>query len=210
VYEELEGFAALHDFLTHFDDGDIPEALNILVAEFIRNMVYKASFYYPPNLPKDVMAEKPRTGEIDPQLWIPLEDIYDGWEQAGQVGQEVYGAGLPFALVPRQYWRVPNGKFLLYVDYPARDFSAKDDGKVSLHVLGDPRLSCRLRLIPTGKTSLPEFQIYTEREENIETLRGQETPEGHLEYELFGDRTVTVKWKENERKVKNARKGNKK
>jgi hypothetical protein len=211
VYEELEGFAALHDFLTHFD-GDIPESLNILIAEFIRNMLYKASFYYPPNLPKEVMTEKPRTGEIDPKLWLPLEDIYDGWEQAGQVGQEVYGAGLPFGVVPRHYWRVPDENFLIYLDYPIHDFSTEENGKVSFHVLGDRRLACRLRImpVPNSRKLLPKFSIRTERDGEIETLEGKETSEGHIEYELFGDRSVTLEWESDEKKVKNGSKGSKK
>lgn len=210
VYEELEGFAALHDYLNHYG-VDIPEWLNILVPEFLRSMLYKASFYYPPNLPTEALAEKPRTGEIDPKLWIPLEDIYDGWELAGQVGQEVYGAGLPFGLVARHYWSVPDEKFMIYVEYPVQDFSSIEKGEALFRVLGDSRLSCRLRIVPTSKAELPTFKVSTERGEETETLRGRETPEGHIEYELFGDRTVIVQWTAgNVKKTKNGRKGSKK
>jgi hypothetical protein len=205
VYEELEGFAALHDYLEHFD-GDTPGSLNILISEFIRCMVYKASFYYPPNLPVEAMADEPKTGELDPKLWIPLEDIYDGWEKAGQVGQEVYGAGLPFALVPRHYWRVADENFMIYLDYPSTKFTSQE-GKAYLRVLGDPRLSCRLRIIPTGKKALPALEVQTEREGITETLRGHETPEGHIEYELFGDRLIMVVWETQEKKNHNGRKG---
>ena len=207
VYEELEGFAALHDYLEHFD-GDTPESLNILIAEFLRNMLYKASFYYPPNLPAEVMTEKPKTGELDPKLWIPLEDIYDGWETAGQVGQEVYGAGLPFAIVPRHYGRVEEGNFMIYVSYPTSNFSIQEN-KAYLRIRGDARLSCHLRILPIGKKALPDVQIQAERKGQIETLSGRKTPEGHVEYELFGDRLVMVTWEERVR-PKNGRKGNKK
>ncbi len=215
VYEELEGFAALHDYLAQFDgDTDIPESLNILIPEFNRCMLYKASFYYPPNLPQEAMTEKPKTGEIDPKLWIPLEDIYDGWEKAGQVGQEVYGAGLPFAVIPRHYYKVPDEKFIIYTEYPTEGFSAREKGLASVRVLGDARLSCRLRIIPTGKTSLPKFEVRTEREGDLETLQGHETPEGHMEYEVFGDRIVIVQWEANEGRTgsqkNNGRKGKKK
>jgi hypothetical protein len=211
----MEGFAALHDYLEHFD-GDTPESLNILIAEFIRHLLYKGSFYYPPNLPPEVMAEKPKSGELNPKLWIPLEDIYDGWEKAGQVGQEVYGAGLPFAMIPRHYWKVPNEKFMIYVGYPTEDFFAQEQGKVSIRVLGDRRLSCRLRVIPRGRASLPNLKVSTERDGSAETLQGQETPEGHMEYEVLGDRTVIVEWEarrdgnHNGSKSKNGRKGSKK
>jgi hypothetical protein len=160
------------------------------------------------------MTEQPKTGELDPKLWIPLEDIYDGWEQAGQVGQEVYGAGLPFAIIPRQYWRIPGEKFMVYTDYPIRDFSSIEPGSAIFYVLGDPRLSCRMRIIPTGRAKLPAFEVKTEHAGTTETLQGTETPEGHLEYELFGDRTVMASWKPGEKKAgtktRNGRKGKKK
>lgn len=207
VYEELEGFAAFHDYITNYR-GETPEWLNVLVPEFLRNMLYKASFYYPPNLPREVMTEKPKTGEIDPKLWIPIEDVYDGYELAGQVGQEVYGAGLPFGLIPRHYWRVPEENFMIYVDYPIKSFSTVHEGKAMFRVLGDPRLYCRLRILPTGRGRLPKFEVLTEREETSETLQGRETPDGHIEYELFGDRTVIVEWNAGERQRGNGKKNN--
>jgi hypothetical protein len=214
VYEELEGFAAFHEYLADYG-RDMPEWMNILFAEFIRHMLYKASFYYPPNLPAEVMTEQPKTGELDPKLWIPLEDIYDGWEKAGQVGQEVYGAGMPFAIVPRQYFVVPGEKFMIYTDYPVRDISSVESGEALFYVLGDARLSCRLRLIPTGRAKLPAFEVRTERDGATENLKGTKTPEGHMEYELLGDRTVIVNWNVGDirashgKKSKNGRKGSK-
>ena len=162
------------------------------------------------------MTKKPKTGEIDPKLWIPLEDIYDGWELAGQVGQEVYGAGLPFGLIPRHYWGIPDEKFMIYVEYPIQDFSTVEKGNAMFRVLGDRRLACRLRIIPTSRAEMPKFKVTTEREEETETLQGRKTPEGHMEYELFGDRTVIVQWQVGQNKAghsktsKNGRKGNKK
>jgi hypothetical protein len=207
VYEELEGFAALHDYLDRFG-SEIPESLNILIPEFLRNMLYKASFYYPPNLPREALVEKPKTGEIDPKLWIPIEDIYDGWEQAGQVGQEVYGAGLPFGMIPRQYWRVPGEKFMIYVEYPIQHYSTVEEDSAIFRVLGDRRLSCRLRIMPTGRAELPQCKVVTECDDKTETLEARKTSEGHLEYELFGDRIVTVEWKHNKRKSQNGKPSN--
>ena len=213
VYEELEGFAAFHDYFIHYS-GEMPEWMRVLIPEFLRNMLYKASFYYPPNLPKEVLTEEPKTGELDPKLWIPVEDIYDGWELAGQVGQEVYGAGLPFGLIPRHYWRVPEGNFMVYVDYPIKSFSTVHEGQAMFRVLGDPRHYCRLRIMPNGRGKLPQLKVTTERGEYTETLRARETPEGHLEYDLYGDRTVIVQWQarksSNGKKSTNGRKVRKK
>jgi hypothetical protein len=56
-------------------------------------MVGRVCYYFPPLLPEEMLVEKPNTGVIDPQRWIALEDLHDGWEACGEVGQEVYGAG---------------------------------------------------------------------------------------------------------------------
>jgi hypothetical protein len=128
----------------------------------------------------------------------------------------VYGAGLPFGLIPRHYWRVPDENFMIYVDYPIKHFSTVHEGQAIFRVLGDPRLHCRLRVMPTGRGKLPKIEVLTEREDGTETLQGRETPEGHLEYTLFGDRTVIVQWKAPETRSraakmnKNGRKGSKK
>jgi hypothetical protein len=73
-----------------------------------------------------------------------------------------------------------------------------------------------MRIIPMSSAALPAFKVVTERDESSETLRGRETSEGHIEYELFGDRTVIVQWEakkshsRSQKKTKNGRKGSKK
>ena len=74
----------------------------------------------------------------------------------------------------------------------------------------------RMRIMPRGRAKLPAFKVSTERGEISESLRGRETPEGHIEFRLFGDRTVIVRWETEqdksraEAKNKNGRKGKKK
>lgn len=55
-------------------------------------------YYFPPLLPADILAGEVKSGYVNPQLWIPLEDLGDGWDAVGQVGQEVYGASVFFNL----------------------------------------------------------------------------------------------------------------
>jgi hypothetical protein len=70
--------------------------------------------------------------------------------------------------------------------------------------------------MPIGKRQLPKIKVSTAREGTVEPLHGHETPEGHLEYELFGDRIAIVEWEVHRKKTgseknrKNGRKGNKK
>ncbi len=193
VYEEIEAVAAFHDYLSYLDHN-APEWLKILIPEFTRMLMYKGSFYYPPILPKEMISQEPRTGEIDPSLWIPLEDIHDGWEQAGQVGQEIYGAGLPFGLIPRHYHRVKEAGFMVYVEYPTLDYKQDEDGQLSFRIFGDPRQNCRMRIMPHGRKALPVLEVETDLEGNPEILQPTQTEEGHLEYEVKGGQTVNLAW----------------
>jgi hypothetical protein len=105
---------------------------------------------------------------------------------------------------------------MIYIDYPTKSFSTVHESKAMFRVLGDQRLSCRMRIIPTGRKAPPKLEVMTERAGNTETLQGRETPEGHIEYEVLGDRNVTVQWETKARKSratqknKNGRKGSKK
>lgn len=187
VYEEQEGFAAFHDFLHHADGMDILPAVTLLMTEYIRHMLHKAVYYYPPMLPKEILSEESKTGELDPKLWIPLEDIYDGWKKPGLVGQEVYGAGLAFGIVPRHYHAVP-GHFMIYVDYPLRDFSAGKDGIVSFTVAGSEMCQCRLVLLPWEDKALPSVTISGKEGE----IAGKKNAGGYMEYKITGGRQLTI------------------
>lgn len=83
---------------------------------------------------------------------------------------------------------------MIFVDYPTLNYKDDEKGQVSFQVFGDPRLSCRMRLIPSGKKSLPALEVETELDGQKATPRSVQTEEGHLEYELFGGHTVYVKW----------------
>jgi hypothetical protein len=146
----IEAIAAFHEYLSYLD-ADGPEWLKILIPEFIRVLMYKGGFYYPPLLPEEMISQEPRTGEIEKKLWMPLEDIHDGWEQAGQVGQEMNGSGLPFGLVPRHYHHVNEGGFMIFVDYPALNYRNGEERMLPFDIFGDPRLSCRMRIMPKRK-----------------------------------------------------------
>jgi hypothetical protein len=133
-----------------------------------------------------------KTGEIDPALWIPLEDMGDGWTKSGGVGQEIYGAGIPFGIVPRHYLKVPDEEFMIYVDYPTTDFTCKRGKPVSFELKGDRRLACRMLIVNTGKKELPQFIITGDEQEKIE---GKLRKDGHLEVELHGGQKINIDWK---------------
>lgn len=193
AYEEQEVFCALHDYLKHAEGIDILPSVKLLLAEYIRYLVDRAVYYYPTMLPQDMLEEKPKTGEVDPTLWIALEDLQDGWLKSGTVGQEVYGAGNAFGILPRHYLKVPGEDFMVYVDYPTSGFNAKKGQNIHFSVLGDAELTCRMMIVKTGKTKLPEITVTTSG--NQEPLPSKNVKQGNIEYSLNGNQQVTISWR---------------
>lgn len=193
AYEEQEVFCAFHDYLKHAEGLDILPSVRLLIAEYIRFLVNRAVYYYPAMLPADMLEGKPKTGEVDPDLWIALEDLQDGWLKSGTVGQEVYGAGNAFGILPRHYLQVPGEKFLIYVDYPTAGFTAMKGKKIHFSILGDERLSCRMMLISTEGSKLPKLEVTGSR--LPEPLIGKEGEAGNVEYALKGDQQISIRWR---------------
>ncbi|NOW96431.1 hypothetical protein [Mucilaginibacter sp. SG564] len=193
VYEEQEVFCAFHDYLRHAEGLDILPSLRLLMAEYIRFLVERAVYYYPTMLPKAMLSDEVKTAEVDPNLWIALEDMHDGWEKSGEVGQEVYGAGNAFGILPRHYMQVEDEPFMIYTDYPTYGFSPKKHRPARFRLAGDARLNCRLMLIKSGKGKLPDFSVTLNG--GKEPAKGRKTKEGHLEFTIPGDSEVYINWK---------------
>ncbi len=192
VYEEQEVFCALHDYLIHAEDVEILPSIRLLVAEYIRYLVDRAMYYYPTMLPKEMLEEKPKIGEVDRNLWIALEDLQDGWTKSAVVGQEVYGAGNAFGILPRHYMLVPGQEFMVYVDYPTSGFTARKGRNIHFRVLGDSRLECRMMIVRTGKAALPGFSVTAGG--GAGQIKGNRTEEGNMEYIIYGDQQIDISW----------------
>ncbi len=193
VYEEQEVFCAFHDYLRHAEGEEILPSLRLLMAEYIRYLVERAVYYYPTMLPKEMLSDEVKTGEVDPNLWIALEDMHDGWEKSGEVGQEVYGAGNAFGILPRHYMHVSGEPFMIYTDYPIYGFSPKKHRPVLFRLAGDGRINCRVMLVKTEKGKMPGFTVTLNGSKD--TLKGKKAPGGHLGFEVPGDAEIHINWK---------------
>jgi len=191
VYEEVEVLAAVHEYLSLADTAPLPRSYALLLAEFVRYAVGRLPHYYPALLPPEMVAEAVKTGEIDRQLWVPLEDINDGWEKSGAVGQEVYGAGFPLAVIPRHYFAIAGGGYLLFIDYPITDYS-KEDRQLRFKVLGDERLSCLLCVFKTREGDQPTIEVAGQRQGIITPQTVEADRKG---FNVSGDQYITVKWR---------------
>jgi hypothetical protein len=191
AYEEQEVFAALHNFLLYAEDVELLPSVSLLIPEFLRYVLHRAPYYYPPNLPKEMLSDEIKTGQVDHKLWIAIEDIHDGWEKSGTVGQEVYGAGVAFGIIPRHFYKVPNEDFMIYLDYPTADFKYRKGSGVNFKIKGDARLACRMLIVKKEKHSLPNFTVKAKDGE----IKGTKRKDGHIEYLVHGDQPLNVSWK---------------
>ena len=193
-YEEMEVYAALNDYIKEADAMNAPvlPSVKLLIAEFVKYSINRLPFYYPPLLPQEILAENPKTGELDPNIWIPLEDLYDGWEQNGQVGQEVYGAGVGFGIVPRQYIKLHNEALMLFTDYPIANFRMTAN-KATFNTLGIEQMPCKAVIISEAK--IPESRLTVEYKVKGKYSRVKPISDGNRHvFGIFSDTAIRISW----------------
>ncbi len=184
AYEAFEMFAAFDEALK-VSDKDLPEAMKLLMCEYRRYSLDVLWSYYPDFLPPDGLATEVRNGHIDRALSVPVEDIYGDGSPAGQVGQEVYGAGAAFVLAARAYFPCGDAPFRLFADYPAR--VEPGDGEVKIKLNGPKGLTARIRLISLDDQAGPP-------KAKIDGLEPTGSGESYVEYRPLADAEITVTW----------------
>lgn len=196
AYEEQEVFAGIHTFLKEADDvPEVSPSIRLLLAEFVKHIINRVSYYYPPRLPREALApsEEVKTGEIDPNLWIALEDLQDGWNPNGQVGQEVYGAGIAFGIVPRQYYKVDEAGFMVFTEYPATNYKCKGN-TLTFFTRGDERFTFRMAIIALEGKKLPKLSVIKSDGKTEESIKRTANKTGYAEYTVNGNSTVKIEW----------------
>lgn len=187
AYEELEVYAALSEYMTQAKDIAILPGLRILIPEFVKYAINRIPYYYPLLLPENMISEEVKTGEIQRDLWVPLEDLYTGWEKSGQVGQEVYGVGSAFAVVPRQYLKL-NDNFIVFVDYPVIS-SSKRQNTMILKLDGNPEMKCSLKIISLGNKKITA-KVFQEKE----VLKASKISANMHEYKISGSESFKIEY----------------
>ena len=118
AYEEVEALGKFHQLAEFCDDG-LPPSVTLLLSEYAKWLLSRGWQYYPSELPEHVLAAKTRNGKVRRELSIPLEDLQDGMEASGQVGQEIYGAGLALVCATRHFRPIAGRDYFLFCEYPA-------------------------------------------------------------------------------------------
>jgi hypothetical protein len=158
LYECFDSFAAFERYLK--DGGpDLDPAARLLVTDYCRFALDRAWYYYPDALPKDLLCAKPRNGHIDPNLSFPLEDLYVGGDIAGQVGQEIYGAGAAFVFASRCFHHVDDAPFMLFCDHFLMVSERTSDRSLSFQLAGDGANQANVRIMKRPGGTLPPVRV---------------------------------------------------
>jgi len=147
IYECFDSFAAFEHYLDLGGPDLIPSA-RLLVNEYCRYALSRAWFYYPDALPEDGLAKEGiRNGHIDRKLSFPVEDLYPDGQPAGQVGQEIYGAGAAMVFATRAFHRLEGAPFVLHSDHFVRALTRTDARAASFVLDGSAGLEATLSLV---------------------------------------------------------------
>ena len=162
IYECFESFAAFEHYLA--DSGpDLEPAARMLIAEYCRYALDRAWYYYPDALPPEAIAAKQRehNGHVDRALNFPLEDVYADGQPAGQVGQEIYGAGAAFIFATSAFHKVEGAPFHLYCDHFIRTSERTGERVLSIQLDGGETCTARLSFVASGRRKLPSTDVTT-------------------------------------------------
>jgi hypothetical protein len=173
MFECYDSFAAFETCLRESGPQLEPSA-RMLLAEYCKYTLHRAWYYYPHALPADALAEKLRNGHIERGLSFPLEDLYVDGQPAGQVGQEIYGAGAAAVFAARAFHCVDEVPFTLFCDHFLLALDRPNPRAMVIELAGQVGFEALLALIPLPGRRLPKV-----------TVKG---PDGPLRARRRGDR----------------------
>lgn len=162
IYECFDSFAAFEYYLD--DSGpDLEPAARMLIAEYCKYALDRAWYYYPDALPPEAISPKQResNGHVDRKLSFPLEDLYADGQPAGQVGQEIYGAGAAFIFATRAFHHVEGAPFRIYCDHFVRAMERTGDRTLSITLDGGETCRAGLSIVRLKRRKLRKTRVST-------------------------------------------------
>jgi hypothetical protein len=190
AYECFDSYAAFERYLDYGGPDLIP-SVRLLVGEYCRHALDRAWFYYPDALPAEAIAAKNRNGYINPALSFPVEDLYPDGQQAGQVGQEIYGGGAAMIYASRAFRRLEGAPFVLFCDCFIRAIHRIDGHTVSLRIDGYSGTQARLALVGEGLDRLAA-RLTTSSGESLEFAE----TDGRLECWVPAGTAMLLAWEQ--------------
>lgn len=158
LYECFESFAAFEVCLRE-SGPQLEPAVRLLLAEYCKYALDRAWFYYPDALPPGVLAEEQRNGHIACDLSFPVEDLYVDGQAAGQVGQEIYGAGAAAVFAVRSFHRIEGAPFELFCDSFLLSMDRPRDRALIVSLAGAPECEALLALCALPGKRVPDVLV---------------------------------------------------
>ena len=190
IYECFDSFAAFERYLK--DSGpDLDPAARMLISEYCKYALHRAWFYYPDALSKDLLADEQRNGHIDRKLSFPLEDLYHDGQPAGQVGQEIYGAGAAMVFASRAFHDIADAPFRLFCDHFVMTMERNSAASISFRLDGGDGCLASISLVRTGRRKLPNFVVETATGDRV---RARKTTANRVDFHVPASGSVTVRW----------------
>ncbi|MCX7283732.1 MAG: hypothetical protein NTX28_06770, partial [Novosphingobium sp.] len=192
MYECFDSFAAFERLL--MDGGpDFHAGARLLTSEYCRYALDRAWYYYPDALPKEAIATEQRenNGHVDARLSFPVEDLYVDGQQAGQVGQEIYGCGSAFVFASRSFHRFDGAPFVLFCDHFLLAADRPTDRTISFQLGGGEGRTASLCILRDGRKTLPKVAVTTA---NGDRIRPHQEDGDRIAFPVPANGRVAVTW----------------
>jgi hypothetical protein len=192
IYECFDSFVAFERYLG--DSGpDLEPAARMLIAEYCKYALSRAWYYYPDALPAKVISPEQRetNGHIDRKLSFPLEDLYPAGELAGQVGQEVYGAGAAFIFATRSFHRIEGAPFRIFCNHFVASMERTGDRALTLVLDGGETCTADVGIVRLKRHKLGKVTLTAA---HGDVLRPYETSPDRIAYHVPASGSVMLTW----------------
>ncbi|UUL83830.1 hypothetical protein [Sphingomonas qomolangmaensis] len=192
IYECFDSFAAFECYLA--DSGpDLEPAARLLVAEYCRYALDRGWYFYPDALPPEAVATEQResNGHIDPKLSFPLEDLYPDGRLAGQVGQEVYGAGAAFIFATRSFHPIEGAPFRIYCDQFVQSMERTGDRALTITLAGGESSTAGLSIVRLERRKLGAVELTAP---DGDVLRSSASTADRIAYEVPASGRLVLTW----------------
>lgn len=190
IYECFDSYAAFQGYLQ--DGGpDLDQAARMLVSEYCKYALSRAWSYYPDALPAEVLAGEQRNGHIDRSLSFPLEDLYSDGRPAGQVGQEIYGAGASFVFASRSFHKIDGAPFRLFCDHFITASERLSQRSITFQLAGGDACQAHVSLVRTGRKAIGQVRLSTPDGDRV---RGADREKGRVEFKVPANGRLILSW----------------
>jgi hypothetical protein len=192
IYECFDSFVAFERYLD--DSGpDLEPAARMLIAEYCKYALDRAWYYYPDTLPPEVISPEQResNGHVDRTLSFPLEDLYADGQLAGQVGQEIYGAGAAPIFATRAFHKIEGAPFLLFCDHFVRAMERIGDRSLSITLDGGETCAASISLVRLKRRKLTKSRLVTI---GGDALRPAASAPDRVDYRAPANGRVILSW----------------